>query len=318
MIYKFIRPLLFLATKKDPERAHNLVLSLGKKLQKSRIAKYLIRKKYSFSDPSLEQEHFGIKFPNPIGLAAGFDKNGEMIELLSCFGFGFIEIGSVTPGYRDGNPRPRMKRLAKERSALNYMGLNNMGADKVYEALAGCRFSVPVGINIAALGDYVYVYKKLQPAADFIVLNPSCPNICDNRAFEEPHNLRILLENITEHKKKPTLMKFSPREDRLEEKISICEEYGLDGFVLCNTEKATVRGFRGGMSGELLREKATDILAKARKYTKLPIIASGGISRPEHVEEKRKAGADMYQIYTGMIYEGPSLVSRLIKAFSYP
>jgi dihydroorotate dehydrogenase len=294
---------------------------------------------YSYSNPSLEQNIFGLKFPNPIGLAAGFDKNATMAPVLSKMGFGYLEIGSITANPSTGNPKPRSFRLPADRSLINRLGLNNDGVQTISRRLKNLDVSIPIGINIAkthdpnitgedAIQDYVTSFVILKEIADYITLNISCPNTTEGKTFEEPETLNALLEHLEIGKDSslpPVLVKFSVdlEDNQLEELVSICEDHAIDGYVATNTSSKRnnlttsasriEKIGRGGLSGKAIAKKSTDMIRKIHALTKgeKVVIGVGGISSGEDAIEKLKAGADLLQIYTALVYEGPGVVKKI-------
>ncbi len=332
-----LRPLFWL----EPERAHRLALAslewLGRHPRLQRAVHGLL----SYEDPRLEQEVFGLRFKNPVGLAAGFDKDGRAVTGLAALGFGFLEIGSVSARPSRGNPRPRVFRLEKDRAIINRMGIPSEGADRVAARLAGLKDRpVPLGLNLnfttgAALGreeivaDYLYSFRRLYPYADYFAINLSCPNLPEVE-FDptSPEDVGLLLARLAEERarlggKKPILVKVSPdwSEEELDRVLEASQGH-VEGIIAVNTttsrEGLKTRDPRltsqeGGLSGLPLRERATEVVAHIHRRTqgKLPIIGVGGIFTAEAAWEKICAGASLIQIYTGLIYEGPGLVKRL-------
>lgn len=339
MIYKnFIKPLLF---NKDAEEAHELGLKLASLTHRSKLLQLLVASVYKTKHPSLEQELFGCHFPNPVGLAAGFDKNGTTPKAMQALGFGFVEVGSITAKPSQGNPKPRAFRIPRDHSLINRMGLNNEGADVITQRLSGIDLKIPLGINIAktndasihgdaALQDYLYSYEKAQAVADYITINISCPNTGEGKTFEDPQALRDLLQTLELSKsgRKPSLVKFTVDIERsaLATLIEICEDLGVAGYVATNTSSIR-KGLNtpenilneignGGLSGRAIQKRSTQVVKWISEITggKKPLVGVGGIDSPEAAIEKIEAGAHLIQIYTGMVYEGPSLAKRINKA----
>ncbi|MBD3616375.1 MAG: quinone-dependent dihydroorotate dehydrogenase [Gracilimonas sp.] len=339
MIYKkLIKPLLF---RKEAEVAHELGLKIASKTHRSTFLQALASIAYNSNDTGLEQELFGCIFPNPIGLAAGFDKNGTTPLAMKALGFGFVEIGSITARPSPGNPKPRAFRIPEDHSLINRMGLNNEGADVITERLSNLNLDIPLGVNIAktndtsiegdaALQDYLYSYEKAQAVADYITINISCPNTGEGKTFEDPQALRDLLAVLQPAKKgrKPSLVKFTVDIEKpdLEKLIRICEEFEVAGYVATNTssdrqglktDSSTLNRIgNGGLSGRAIQERSTRVVKWIHEITggEKPIIGVGGIDSPEAALAKIEAGADLLQIYTGLIYEGPGLISKIKKA----
>ncbi|MDR2361932.1 MAG: quinone-dependent dihydroorotate dehydrogenase [Prevotellaceae bacterium] len=338
-MYTQLRPVLFWIA---PETAHRLTIELLHLLRYIPLSKWIMRRNLSYDDPSLACEVFGLKFKNPIGLAAGFDKNAEVLNELSCMGFGFIEIGSVTPLAQTGNPKPRVFRLPKDKVIINHMGINNAGAAAVAKNLKRhSRRRVIVGGNIsknsttsnaAAAADYERAFVKLYDSVDYFVINVSCPNVENLRGLQDSEQLRGIVETITEQRKyhdtyKPVLLKLSPDLSavQIEEVLSLVFEYGIDGLVVANTTTKR-EGLRtspailsrissGGLSGAPLLSNTIDMVHYIATLTKrqLPIIASGGVMNEDDALQLLNAGASLVQIYTGFIYNGPGFVKRILK-----
>lgn len=339
-MYKIlIRPLLFLV---DPERIHHLVfkaLRLGGKIPGF---KALLRSLFVYEHPSLEREVLGLKFRSPVGLAAGFDKDAKLIDELACFGFGSIEIGTLTPKPQPGNDKPRMFRLSKDQALINRMGFNNGGVIEAIGRLKKRRSTVIVGGNIGknkvtpndqAMDDYAYSFEVLYPFVDYFVINVSSPNTPGLRELQEKEPLRKLLSyviHLSELNKvyKPVLLKIAPdlATSQLDDIVEILKETRTNGIIATNTtisreglltDKATVDAIgNGGLSGKPLTSRATEVIRhlRAKLGKDFPIIAVGGIMTPADALEKLHAGADLIQIYTGFIYEGPGLIKRINKA----
>lgn len=334
MMYKLLKPLLF---KLDAEKAHDLAIGVAGSTQKSKLLQTCARMLYATDSPGLGQHLFGLHFPNPIGLAAGFDKNGTTPLAMQALGFGFVEIGSITAKPNRGNPKPRAFRLPADRSIINRMGLNNDGADLITRRLAKLEMRIPLGINIAktndaaihgdaAIQDYLYSYEKARAVADYITINISCPNTGDGRTFEEPAALRELISTLNPAKSPvPALVKISvdTAKETLEKIISISEEFGVAGYVATNTSslrenlktesQAVQKIGRGGLSGAAIRRQSTERIRWVREIAgkDKPIIGVGGIDSPAAAFEKLEAGANLLQLYTGLIYEGPALLKRI-------
>ncbi len=338
MIYqRIVKPLLF---KTDAEKAHELALSIASKTHSSGILQVLASALYRGDDSGLEQELFGCTFPNPIGLAAGFDKNGTTPLAMQALGFGFVEVGSITAMPSPGNPRPRAFRLPEDESLINRMGLNNEGADAVVNRLSGLTLDIPLGVNIAktndatihgdaALEDYLYSYEKAQAVADYITINISCPNTGEGKTFEDPGALNDLLAALkpNKEKRKPSLVKFTVDIDRvaLEKLVQICEDFDVAGYVATNTSSnrtglktsdTTLAALgNGGLSGRAIQQKSTQIVRWLSEITEgnKPIIGVGGIHDAASAKQKLEAGAHLIQVYTGLVYEGPGLVKTIKK-----
>jgi dihydroorotate dehydrogenase len=328
---RLVRPTLFSL---DPETAHHLALGC---LRAASRLPFALRALHSFQPPARPKTLFGINFPNPIGLAAGFDKNGVALPAWAALGFGFIEIGTVTAKAQPGNPRPRIFRYPEQGALINRLGFNNDGAEVVAARLRSLRRSgrwpgIPVGINIGkskitpieeAADDYLYSFRFLREFADYIVLNVSSPNTPGLRTLQEHDALEQLLRVV--HKKnqitrKPVLLKIAPdlSLSDLEQIITTCEENGIAGIIATNTtlDHATIPApldQAGGLSGLPLREKSTEFVRAITARSRLPVIASGGISDAAGAREKLEAGAQLLQVYTGYVYRGPALLREIVE-----
>jgi dihydroorotate dehydrogenase len=304
---------------------------------------WFIGKIFKVHDERLGCNFLGLSFQNPVGLAAGFDKNAQYLDIFDIMGFGFVEIGTVTPKQQDGNPSPRLFRLPEDRALINRMGFNNSGMDVLVKNLQKKRPpELIVGGNIgknkatpneAAAGDYIQCFEALYPYVDYFVVNVSSPNTPHLRDLQEKEPLRQLLFqlqtlNDTKITRKPILLKIAPdlSDNQLDDIIDIVESTGIAGIVATNTtisraglttKEGKIREIgEGGLSGAPLRERSTEIIRYLHKKSKgkIFIIGVGGIDSPTHAIEKLKAGASLIQIYTGLIYEGPSLIKRINKA----
>ena len=326
---QFVRPLLFSL---DAEAAHRLTIELLRAVSHFDPALRVLR---SFQPPSQRKTLFGLNFPNPIGLAAGLDKNGVALPAWTALGFGFIEIGTVTAKAQPGNPEPRIFRLPKQEALINRLGFNNDGADAIAERLRKLRESgrwpaVPVGINIGksrvtpletAADDYLYSFRLLRDFADYITLNVSSPNTPGLRDLQEPAALSELLRAIGSAPGewgKPVFIKISPDLSpiQLEAIVKVCEENGVAGIIATNTTLdhspvPPALDEEGGLSGAPLREKATALVRDIVAKTAIPVIASGGICDAKSAREKFEAGAQLVQLYTGFVYRGPGLLREI-------
>jgi dihydroorotate dehydrogenase len=326
----FVRPLLFSL---DAETAHHLTIAL---LQRASRFDPALRVLKSFKLPSKPKTLFGLNFPNPIGLAAGLDKNGVALPAWAALGFGFIEIGTVTAKAQPGNPKPRIFRLPQQRALINRLGFNNDGADAIAQRLAALRESgrwpgVPVGINIGksrvtpleqATEDYLFSFRMLRDFADYITLNISSPNTPGLRELQEPERLSELLHAIGNEAgtaPKPLVVKISPdvSDAELTAILAVCEENGVSGIIATNTTLdhssiAPQLDQAGGLSGTPLREKSTVLVREINARSTIPVIASGGIFDAESAREKFQAGAQLIQLYTGLVYRGPQLLREIM------
>ena len=339
-MYKSIfRPVLFWFS---PESVHHFVVNSLKFLFRIPGAERIINKLTQVNDPRLEKEVFGLKFKNPVGIAAGFDKQAELYNELSNFGFGFIEIGTVTPKGQPGNPKPRLFRLPPDKALINRMGFNNGGVNNAVKNLKKRKTNIVIGGNIGkntltpnseAINDYVLCFEELFDFVDYFVVNVSCPNITDLHELQDQDSLVKILGKIQEinHAKiqpKPVLLKVSPdlNNKQLDEVIEIVRLTGIDGVVATNTtisrqnlqtDDARIKEIaNGGLSGKPISDRSTEVIRYlAEKSGKaFPIIGVGGIFTPEDAIEKLNAGADLVQVYTGFIYEGPFIAKKINKA----
>lgn len=340
LIYRlFLRSVLFLF---NPESVHHATVKSLQFAAKLPGFKLFCRLAYQKRDKQLERRLFGISFPNPVGMAAGFDKNGTLVGELAHFGFGFVEIGTVTPEPQEGNPKPRLFRLKSDRGIVNRMGFNNEGAEVISKRLKNRTHRLIVGGNIgkntatptaAAKADYLSTFKQLHPHVDYFVVNVSCPNVGDTSKLQDRDFLLELLGelqsvNANRAARKPILLKIAPDLNRrqLDEVIDIVQRARIDGVVATNTttqreglkadESALRQIGKGGLSGQPLKEKSTATIRYLAEQSgkSFPIIGVGGIHSPEDALEKLNAGADLVQLYTGFIYEGPALVKRINSA----
>lgn len=336
-MYKlFIRPLLFLF---PSEKAHYIALRLLKFTLKLPLVKNIFRSLYQSKRQDLSKEVFGLTFKNPVGLAAGFDKNAAYYNELSHLGFGFIEVGTVTPKPQDGNPKPRLFRLVKDEALINRMGFNNDGLEAMIQHLKNRQTDLIIGGNIGknkvtpnenAIDDYVISFKALHPYVDYFVVNVSSPNTPNLRELQDKEPLTKLLNtlrtiNETFDRPKPILLKIAPdlTESQLDDIIEIVQSIGIDGIVATNTtisrdglktSKTTIDGIgNGGLSGKPVKTRSTEVIRYIANKTagQLPIIAVGGIFTAADAQEKLAAGASLVQVYSGFIYEGPGMVKKI-------
>jgi len=341
-MYRFvIRRILFLF---DPEKVHYFTFSFFKIAFKIPFVANFVHKFYTINDKKLECKLFGLTFKNPVGLAAGFDKNALLFDELSNFGFGFIEIGTVTPKPQEGNPKKRLFRLKEDSAIINRMGFNNDGLDVICKRLKNRKTSILIGGNIGknkntpnkdAAEDYLLSFNDLFDYVDYFVVNVSSPNTPNLRELQEKEPLTKLLNALQiENKKmanycptcktKPILLKIAPdlTDDQLLDIIDIVKETKIDGVIAANSTtsrenlKSNNQKETGGLSGKPLTNRSTEVIRfLAEKSNKaFPIIGVGGIHSAKDALEKIEAGADLIQIYTGFIYEGPSLVKKINKA----
>jgi dihydroorotate dehydrogenase len=334
-MYKaLIRPLLFLF---DPEKVHYFTFSVIRFLHKIPFVAGLIKSIYKVEDKKLERNLFGLTFKNPVGLAAGFDKDAKLYKELSNFGFGFVEIGTITPKPQDGNPKKRLFRLPADKAIVNRMGFNNGGVEEAVLRLKENK-NVLIGGNIGknkmtpnenAVDDYVICFEALYDFVDYFVVNVSSPNTPNLRALQDKEPLMALLKtlqdlNNTKTKPKPILLKIAPdlTNEQLLDIIDIVNTTKIAGVIATNTTISR-EGIQhpnkeemGGLSGKPLAKRSTEVIRfLAEKSNKsFPIIGVGGIHSANDVLEKIEAGADLVQLYTGFIYEGPKLIKDINKA----
>ena len=344
MIYPLLRNLLFLL---PPENAHTVSMkALDICAAGPSFLNDFIAKQFQYKNKDLSSTHFGLQFPNPVGLGAGFDKNAEHLDILELLGFGFVEIGTVTPKGQLGNPKPRMLRLPSEQALINRMGFNNEGVEAIAARLKKRKLKTNshliIGGNIgknkvteneAAWKDYCINFKGLEEVVDYFVVNVSSPNTPGLRALQEKESLRKIfseLQNLNKNNK-PILLKIAPdlETSALDDIISLVQEVKIDGLVSSNTtidrtvlhanNLATSEAFgAGGLSGKPLLAKSTEVLSYLHKGLNghIPIIASGGIFTGADAKQKMDAGASLVQIWTGFIYEGPYIVKNICSHLS--
>jgi len=352
MYQRLIRPVLFDIVKTDPEQLHQGSLSLLSWLENHQNqfpANWILDRicsQYRDQPKTLSQTLWGMTFPNPLGLAAGFDKNGVAASIWHQFGFGYTELGTVTQHPQPGNPRPRLFRLSQDQAVLNRMGFNNAGSEALANSLQNQvqkRENFPWGINLGkskvtpleeAANDYLTSFLRLRELGDYFVVNVSSPNTPKLRSLQEPSQLSLILQAIQQHnpQQKPLLVKIAPdlSGDTICQVLTIAKQYQLAGIIATNTTIAreglktqTINGTSlteqaGGISGKPLRDRATDIIRFIYQQTQgtLPIIGVGGIFTADDAWEKITAGASLLQVYTGWIYQGPTLVPQVLRGLS--
>ncbi len=339
-MYKLLlRPILF---KFQAEKAHNITLGLLKNGFKIPGVKALFKSIYTVKNPKLEKELFGIKFPNPIGLAAGLDKNAEVAAEMGALGFGFIEVGTVTPKPQDGNPQPRLFRLKSDQGLINRMGFNNHGVEAMVEKLKKMPKNVIIGGNIGknkvtpnedATTDYIICFEALFDYVHYFVVNVSSPNTPGLRDLQDKEPLTALLNelqrrNNTYPTPKPILLKIAPdlSDDQLDDIIEIVDSTKIAGVISTNTtisreglttsSKIISEIGNGGLSGKPLTERSTEVIRylKEKSQNAFPVIGVGGICSVDDALEKLAVGADLIQVYSGFIYEGPRLIKKINQA----
>jgi len=333
-MYKLIRSLMFMV---EPETIHGWVATVLRFPLVSRAIAAVYRTK----DTRLQRTVFGVSFPNPVGLAAGFDKDARMIDALADLGFGFVEIGTITPKPQPGNPKPRLFRLRRDEALINRMGFNNEGVERAVHRLRRRKSRAIVGGNIgknkvtpnsSAIDDYIACLDALYDHVDYFVLNVSSPNTPGLRELQEKEPLEQLLRSVktriaTKAVQKPVLLKIAPdlTEGQLDDIVVMLQSTGMDGVIATNTTISreglltpadeVARIGAGGLSGKPLRERSTEVIRYLRQRLgpDFPIIGVGGIMSEDDAMEKLGAGANLIQLYTGFIYEGPALIGRINK-----
>jgi len=337
-LYPVLRPLLFSL---DPETAHEVTLKLLNIVQRSGLATWIY--------PAIEDKPvniMGLRFKNPVGLAAGLDKNGDYIDALAALGFGFIEIGTVTPRPQPGNPKPRLFRLPEHQAIINRMGFNNLGLDHLLEQVTHSAYSGVLGINIGknfdtpiadAVDDYLIGLRKAYPFASYITINISSPNTQNLRQLQQGDEIKKLVAGLKEEQLKlqqqhsryvPLVLKIAPdlNAGEIRHIARLLLEYAIDGVIATNTTIARdlvaghkLAGQAGGLSGAPVRDKSTLVVRglAAELNGKIPIIAAGGILSADDAQEKLAAGASLVQVYSGLIYRGPELVNDVVKGLVF-
>ena len=338
-MYKFVRFLLF---QFDPEKVHHFTASFLHVILRIPMVKWVWKKIYVIEDHRLETNVFGLTFKNPVGMAAGFDKQATMYNDLASCGFGFIEIGTITPKAQPGNEKPRLFRLKKDKGIINRMGFNNGGLEMAIANLKNRKTPIIIGGNIGknklttnedAVKDYKIAFEGLFPYVDYFVVNVSSPNTPNLRELQEKEPLKkllselMILNNLKKHPK-PILLKIAPdlNLEQLDDIVEIIEEVKIAGVIACNTtisrenllvsqEELEEIG-AGGLSGKPLTKMSTEVIRylSEKSNKSFPIIGVGGIHSEEDALEKLAAGASLVQLYTGFVYEGPGLVKRINQA----
>ena len=324
--YDLLKPFLFAL---DAERAHHFASTSLRILQRLTPLLDAVHAHYAPDEPRLRRRIMGLDFPNPIGLAAGFDKDGLLIEAMAALGFGFVEVGTVTPRPQSGNPRPRLFRHPKIASLQNAMGFNNAGMEALHaRLLPPRRYQVPVGVNLGknkatpesgALQEYLSLLDRLADVGDYYVINVSSPNTPGLRDLQNESFVTELFSRAKEKTAKPVLLKVSP-DGPIEGTVSLCNaavEHGASGIIATNTSVdyslyAGAKDF-GGLSGSVIREKSFEVFRAiaAELRGKAALISVGGVDSPAEAQRRFDAGADLVQLYTGLIYGGPGFPSRI-------
>lgn len=330
MYKKFIRPILF---RLDPERVHNATILLGRFMAFSKLS-LLLRKSFVFKDKNLENKIMGIKFENPIGLSAGFDKNAHLIDFVPDLGFGFIEVGSVTAAPCEGNPRPRLHRLINDKAIIVNYGLANEGTERICNRIKNEKPRIPVGISIAktndsnirgdaSIDDYFRSFEIMRNIGNYITLNISCPNVGDGRSFEDPVLLDKLLIKIDKIRvSEKILLKISPDINKkdIDKILILADKYKINGFVISNLTKNR-KGlskdnnlkYKGGISGKPTAAKSNKLIRYVfgKSRGRFIIIGCGGVFNGLDAYEKIKNGASLIQMISGMIFEGPGVIRKI-------
>ena len=338
MYKRILKPILFSF---NPETAHNMIFKTLAFMRHVPFARQIIRSIYHKDSPTLEKEVFGIKFPNPVGLAGGLDKNGEFYNDMANFGFGFVEIGSLTPQPQDGNPKPRCFRVPQDKAIINRFGINNKGVRNAVEHLKKNRPEVIVAANISknttsinedAAKDYESAFALLYDFVDMFVVNVSCPNVVGLTSLQDISFLSEIVDKLLSLRMyydeyRPILLKVSPdlSREQLDDIVDYCMRSGIDGIVAGNTTRSrdglTISQDKiekignGGMSGAPVHKKNLELVRYIHEKTegKLPIIGVGGIMSEKHAKAMMEAGASLVELYSGFIFEGPGLIKRIIK-----
>ncbi|AKH98487.1 quinone-dependent dihydroorotate dehydrogenase [Halanaeroarchaeum sulfurireducens] len=321
-MYGAVKPLLF---RLPPETAHDLIVRVLQASQHD-VVLDVLRRQFVVNDDRLATRAFGVRFPNPVGVAAGFDKNARVPRALGALGFGHVEVGGVTAEAQPGNPRPRLFRLPEDRALINRMGFNNEGADAVGRRLANAETpEIPLGVNVGkskstpleeAAEDYRYTYERVGDHADFVVVNVSSPNTPGLRDLQDREPLETILGTLVDAGASPLLVKVSPdlHREAIADVVELAEDLHLDGIVATNTTISRDEDLRnsnrveeGGLSGKPLEARSTELVRFVASRTDLPVVGVGGIFTAEDAYEKIRAGASLVQLYTGLIYEGPTI-----------
>lgn len=333
-LYRWLLKPIFFA--QDPERVHDHMIATGHRLGRIAVTRALTRLAFGYSHPSLRTTVAGLRFNNPVGLSAGFDKQAEVINIIPRVGFGFMEIGSVTGTPGPGNPKPRLWRLPKSKSLAVHYGLNSIGSQAAAERVRAARRDFPLGINIAkanlpqcddidaGIADYRRAARDLAPLADYITINISCPNTTGGEPFTDPDHLRKLLaELMPDLRGKPAFIKLlSDRRDAESDALTdVAMEFPIAGFIISNLAKRrehlvfhdTNIPAHGGISGKVLEKQSNELLVRVRRRygSKIALIGVGGIFTADDAYRKIKLGASLVQLFTGMIYRGPQTVSTI-------
>ena len=328
-----LKPVFF---KNDPEIVHDRMIGVGKFLGKFWLFRYITKLKLGYQNKKLRQNILGIDFKNPIGLSAGFDKNVEITDILPSVGFGFAEVGSVTAKKCEGNPKPRLWRLKDSKSLVVYYGLKNDGSEAISERLKKKKFRIPIGISVAmtnceenleiknAIKDYYLAFKRLEKFASYITVNISCPNTLSDQPFIKPQNLDRLFKQLDKIKTaKPVFVKLSPdmQEIEIDKILKILSQHRVDGIICANLTKKRDNPkiidsevpSKGGISGKVVQESSDKLLSYVYKKAgdRFVLMGVGGVSSAEDAYRKIKMGASLIQMITGMVFEGPQIISQI-------
>lgn len=322
----------------DPEQVHDRMVSFGKTLGRTSIGRRAVKTAFAYSHPALVQELFGIRFPNPVGLTAGFDKNAELTEIVPSVGFGFEEVGSITGEPCEGNPKPRLWRLPKSKGLVVWYGLKNEGSEALARRLEHRSFDAPVGTSVArtnspqtmeteaGIADYAKAFRAFATIGDYTTVNISCPNTCGGEPFTDPerlHQLLVVLDDIPTEK--PVFLKVSAdlSTEELNALVAVCDNHRVHGFVISNLTKRYDRPaidpaerekiIKGGVSGRAVFDPSNELISHLFQTAgeRYLIIGSGGIFSVEDAYEKIRRGASLVQLATGMIFEGPQLIGEI-------
>ncbi len=326
-VYRHLLKPAFFA--RDPETVHDRMTAAGARLGRHRLGRKITGSLFDYEHPALEQEILGIRFRNPVGLSAGFDKDARLTDILHSVGFGFVEVGSVTGKKCPGNPKPRLWRLPESRSLAVYYGLKNDGCEDISGRLSGKRFAIPVGVSVAmtncsenldlenALKDYEHAFRTMEPVGSYLTINISCPNAQGGQPFIRPENLEKLLARLDRIPTgKPVFLKLSPdlSEKDIDEMLAVAGAHRVAGLICANlTKKSGSNPYKGGLSGKAAEDPSNSLLASVCRKAggRFVLIGSGGIFSAEDAYRKIRLGASLLQLITGMIYEGPQVISEI-------
>lgn len=333
-VYKYLlKPVFF---RNDPEFIHDAMVSFGEFIGRFWILKFFLKITYGYKSVELKQNILGINFDNPIGLSAGFDKDARLMNVLPSIGFGFEEVGSVTGNYCEGNPKPRLWRMPKSKGLLVYYGLKNRGADKIAESIGTSKYEFPVGVSVAmtnckanldiqnAIDDFAKAFRIMESKGDYVTINISCPNTLGGQPFIDKNNLDQLLARLdTIETRRPVFIKLSPdlNNDELDGLLDVLKSHRVHGVICANLTKKRDNPkiiendlpLVGGVSGEPVREISNNMISHIykREGDRFVIVGCGGVFSAEDAYNKIKLGASLVQMITGLIYEGPQVISEI-------